>query len=106
MGQQIGQAHPLARGGRGHGQQSLVRRVVLQVVHRGHAAGASGQRGMGSDVPHPLPHQPQAAPVPEALQVLFSPTYGHVLTSRRFRLCWETPHWSLLPAPSIKGGSA
>jgi hypothetical protein len=38
---------------------------------------------MGGNVLYPLAHQPHAASVSEALQILFSPTYGHILTSRR-----------------------
>src|SRR5436190_8216239 len=46
---------------------------------------------MGGDVLHLLAHQPHAAPVSEALQILLSPTYRHVLTSRLISALLEHP---------------
>ena len=63
-GRQVREAHSLARRGRRHREEFLVRRVVLEVVDLGYAAGAAGQRGMARDVIHPPAHQPHAAPVP------------------------------------------
>src|SRR4029450_1400315 len=102
---QVRQTHRLPRGGRGHGQQSLVRRIVLEVVDRGHAAGTAGQRRMGGDVLYPLAHQPHTAPVPEALQILFSPTYGHILTSRRIPVMLGHPAAVACTATSLAKGA-
>src|SRR5262245_8409435 len=58
---------------------------------------------MGGDVLHSLPHQPDAAPVPEALQVLLSSTCGHGLASSTAKRVDSTPPPALrgaAPAPA------
>src|SRR5262249_17219183 len=82
-GRQVRAAHRPARARRRERQKIAMSRLVLQVVDRGHAAGAAGQRRMGGDVLHALAHEPQAPPVPQALEIFLSATHGHGGTSSK-----------------------
>ncbi len=55
---------------------------MLQVINRGHAAGAARQTGMFGDV-HRFALQPHTAPIPQAIEILLSATYRHLGSSQK-----------------------